>query len=162
MTYPYATIDDVFGRFPINTLVGSGPNDVTSIEVSSVFINDAQGIVDAHLSQRYTIPVVAEPLITHITADLAIFNMLAERTGRVPQVMQSRYDRALSYLIALRDGTMNLNPNSQTFNTSADQFAWSTTEGYHPTFSPVLDELEQRVDKDWVDSDKDDRSGDSC
>lgn len=161
MAYPYATIDDVFGRFPIDTLVGSGGNAVTSVEVSSVFISDAQAIVDAHLSLRYVTPVVAEPIITHITADLAIFSMLAERTGRVPQVMQSRYDRSMSYLIALRDGKMNLNPNSQTFNSSGEQFAWSTTQDYHPVFSPVLGELDQAADIDWINQDNTDRDADS-
>lgn len=160
MAYPYATIDDVFGRFPVETLVGSGGNNITSLEVSSVFINDAQGIVDVFVSQRYATPLVAEPFITHITADLAIFNMLAERTGRVPQVMQSRYDRAMSYLMALRDGEMSLNPNSQTVQTGGEEFAWSTTQDYHPTFSPVLNELDQKVDADYVDAEKTARDGD--
>lgn len=159
---PYATIDDIFARFPVSTLVGSGSNEVSSLEVSSVYIADAESIVDAHLSQRYTVPLNVEPIIKHITSDLAIFSMLAERTGRVPQVMQSRYDRALAYLVALRDGQMNLNPNSQTFNSSADEFVWSTTQDYHPTFSPVLDDIDQRVDEDWVDFDKDQRVDDSC
>jgi phage gp36-like protein len=160
MAYPYATIDDVFARFPVSTLVGSSDNEVSSFDVSSIFIADAQGIVDSFLAARYVTPVTVEPLITHITADLAIFNMLAERTGRVPQVMQARYDRSMTFLMALRDGDMYLNPNSQTFNTSLDQFAWSTTQDYHPTFSPVLGELDQAADSDWIDADKDDRSGD--
>jgi phage gp36-like protein len=157
----YATIDDVFARFPIDTLVGSGGNNVTSLEVSSVFIADAEAIVNGHLQHKYTIPLASDPLITHITADLAIFSMLAERTGRVPQVMQSRYDRAMTYLMALRDGDMVLNPNSQTLNSSGDEFAWSTTMDYHPTFSPVLGELDQAADSDWVDFDKDERSADN-
>lgn len=157
----YATINDVFARFPIDSLVGSGGNNVTSIEISSVYISDAEGVVNAFLAKKYVIPVTAEPIVTHITADLAIFNMLAERTGRVPQVMQARYDRAMKYLEALRDGEMILNPSSQTANNSGDEFAWSTTMDYHPTFSPVLDELDQAVDSDWVTADKDERSADT-
>ena len=157
---PYATIDDVFGRFPIDTLVGSGGSNVTSIEVSSVYISDAEGIVDMFLGSKYVIPLNKTPVVTMITSDLAIFHMLAERSGRVPQAIQSRYDRAMSYLEGLRDGDMILNGNSQTLSASGDSFAWSTTQDYHPTFSPVLGELDQRVDTDWVDAEKDLRSAD--
>jgi phage gp36-like protein len=157
----YANIDDIFARFPpIHTLVGSSSNEVSSIEVSSVYIADAEGVVDMFLGAKYATPLNTTPAITHITCDLAIFHMLSERTGRVPQSMQSRYERAISYLEGLRDGDMVLNANSQTFTSSWDSFAWSSTASYHPTFSPVLHELDQAVDADWVDYAKDQRSGD--
>lgn len=151
---PYATIDDVFARFPITTLVGTGESEVTSLEVSSIYISDAEGVVDAFLGAKYVTPLTTVPLVTQITADLAIFNMLAERTGRVPQAVQARYERVMSYLEMLRDGGMVLNSSSQTLSSSGDSFAWSTTGSYHQTFSPVLDELDQKVDKTWVDDAK--------
>lgn len=156
----YATISDIFARFPVTTLVGTGTNEVSSIEVSSVFIADAEAVVDAFLGAKYSTPLVTTPMVKHITADLAIFNMLAERTGRVPQAVQTRYDRVTRYLEDLRDGKMVLNSASQTLITSGDQFAWSTTGSYHQTFSPVLDELDQRVDKTWVEDAKDTRVDD--
>lgn len=157
----YATIDDVFARFPVHTLVGTGTNEVTSLEVSSIYIQDAEGMVDAFLGSKYVTPLTTVPIITQITADLAIFNMLAERAGRVPQAIQTRYDRVMSYLEMLRDGEMVLNANSQTLSSSGDSFAWSSTGSYHQTFSPVLDELDQRADQTWVDDEKDARVDDA-
>jgi phage gp36-like protein len=55
---PYATIDDVFGRYkPINTMVGIGSYDVTSVQVSSIFVADAESFVDAYLGARYEVPL---------------------------------------------------------------------------------------------------------
>jgi len=156
----YATISDIFARFPISTLVGTGTNDVSSMEVSSIFIADAESVVDGYLGAKYSTPLVATPLVKHITSDLAIFNMLAERSGRIPQAAQTRFDRAEKYLELLRDGKMVLNSASQTLITSGDQYAWSSTGSYHQTFSPVLDELDQDVDATWVSDAKDDRVDD--
>ena len=44
--------------------------------------------------------------------------------------------------------------------TSGDQEAFSSTQDYHPVFSPVLDPIDQRVDKDHVDAAKDIRVDD--
>lgn len=156
----YATINDVFARYqPIKTMVGSEDIQVTSDVVSSVFIADAESIVNAYLSRRYVVPIIpVEPIITQIASDLSIFNMLVEKLPGTPDFFQPRHDRAINNLEMLRDGKMNL--SSSTIISSGDQDAWSSTENYHPVFSPVLSQIDQRVDKDQVDSDKDDRIGD--
>jgi len=162
MAYPYATIDDVFSRYaPIHTMVGTGNNDVTSIEVSSIFIADAQSFVDAHLAKRYVVPVEAEPLITQITTDLSIANMMFDKLGELPNFIQPRYDRALSMLDKLSDGGLVLTSNSTTLTSSYDSFAWSTTQSFHAIFSPVLGELDQAADSDRIDADKDERASDT-
>lgn len=156
----YAVLIDVFARYkPIKTMVGSEDLQVTSDDVSSIFINDAESLVDAYVSRRYETPLnPVPPLITQIASDLSIFNMLVEKLPSTPDFFQPRYDRAIKNLEMLRDGEMNL--SSQTVVTSGDQEAWSSTERYHPVFNPVLDPIDQRVDKDQVDQAKDDRSGD--
>jgi len=156
----YTDIDGVFSRYkPIATLVGSADVQVTSVDVSTIFIADAEGFVDAFLSRRYETPLSPVPrIITQITSDLAIFNMMVEKLPEVPDFFQPRYDRAMSWLEMIRDGQMDL--TSQTVVTTGDQDAWSSTEDYHPVFSPVLDPIDQTVDKDQVDAAKDLRSGD--
>jgi len=156
----YATIDDVFKRYkPIRTLVGSEDISVNSVEVSSIFITDAESFVDAYISRRYAVPLNPVPsLIRQVTSDLAIFNMMVEKLPDTPDFFQPRYDRAIKTLEMIRDGEMDL--SSQTVITSGDQEAWSSTMDYHPVFSPVLNPLDQTVDKDQVDADKSDRSGD--
>lgn len=161
MAYPYATIDDVFSRYaPISTMVGTGTNDVTSAEVSSIFIADAQSFMDAHLAKRYVVPVAAEPLITQIATDLAISNMLFEKLGELPGFIQPRYDRSLSMLDKLMSGDLILTSNSTTLVSTGDSFAWSSTQSFHAIFSPILGELDQAADQDYIDAEIADRVGD--
>lgn len=157
----YSTIDGVFSRYkPIRTLVGSANTQVTSVDVSTIFIADAESFVDAYLSRRYVVPINPVPsLITQIASDLAIFNMMVEKLPEVPDFFQPRYERAIKTLEMLRDGKMDL--SSQTLVTTGDQEAWSSTQAYHPIFDPTLDPIDQAVDKDQIDAAKDERSGDA-
>ncbi len=157
---PYATIDDIFARYrPINTLVGSADTQVTSEDVASIFIADAESFIDAYISRRYDVPLSPAPqFITQIASDLSIFNMMVEKLPEVPDFFQPRYDRSLKMLIDVACGNMNV--LSATLVGTGDQEAWSSTEGYHPVFNPVLDAEDQAVDKDQVDQAKSDRTGD--
>ncbi len=143
----YATISDIFSRFkPIRTMIGAGSFEVTSVDVTSIFIGDADSFVDAYLAKRYETPITPVPsIITQISADLSIFNMMTEKQVQVPDSFQARYDRSIKTLEMLRDGDMVL-PSDVSVVSTGDNEAWSAQQDYHSTFSPVLDELEQRVD----------------
>lgn len=157
----YATINDVFTRYkPIASMVGTGSVDVTSQDVSSIFIQDAESFINAHLAARYDVPVTTEPVITQITADLAIFHMMAEKMTRVPDFMQERYNRSISILDKLTDGKMLLVASGTTRVTTGDSEAWSPTGDFHPVFHPVLDPLDQAADRDYINEGRDERSGD--
>lgn len=157
----YATIVDVFARYaPIGTMVSSSDSDVTSVEVSSIFILDAESLVNAHLAKRYVIPVTTEPIVTMITADLAISAMMQEKLGELPGFIQPRYDRSLDMLAKLAAGDLILTGSGTTLVESGDQFAWSSTGSFHSIFSPVLDPLDQAVDQEYINADKADRAGD--
>lgn len=157
---PYATIDDIFSRYrPINTLVGAGVNQVSSVDISTIFIGDAESFIDAMISRRYEVPLDPVPqFITQIASDLTIFNVLVEKLPEVPDFFQPRYDRSLKMLTDVACGNMNV--LSATVISSGDQEAFSTTGAYHPIFDPSLDPEDQRVDKDQVDAAKDARIGD--
>ena len=145
----YADLNDVLVRYrPIRTMIGSRDLNVTSVEVTSVYIAQAEAYVDAFLGNRFVVPFTGRPpLITQITSDLAIFFLLAEKTPSVPEFMDSRRQRADELLKMLADGELTI--SSATPVTSAgDNYAWSSNMGYTPVFSPVLDELDQRVDSD--------------
>ena len=158
---PYATAPDVFNRFPaIRTMVGTGQSDVHTHDVSTVYCADAESIVDAYLASRYVVPLATSPLITKITCDIAIYDLGVDRMPRIPEWMQKRYDNAILLLEKLRDGDMLLNPASYTTVTTGDNEAWSSTGSYHPVFSPVLKDVEQSEDRDYVDYERDARSSD--
>jgi phage gp36-like protein len=157
----YATITDVFARYkPIGSMVGAGSLDTTSVDVSSIFIQDAEGIINAHLASRYVVPVTTEPLVTMLSSDLAISAMLLEKLGSQPPFMESRYNRAMDMLKKLSEGELLLVASGTLEVTSGDSEAWSTTGSYHPVFSPVLDPLDQSVDVDYVDAEKNVRADD--
>lgn len=146
---PYATFSDVLVRYrPLATMVGTGEYDVTSEEVSSVYVAQAEAYVDAWLARRYQVPLtIQSPLITQVTADLAIFHMLAEKLPSVPEFMDKRRERCDSILKMLSEGHMQIN-SATTISSGGDNFAWSTSQGYAPVFSPVLGDLDQRADRD--------------
>jgi phage gp36-like protein len=135
----YADFDDVLRRYtPLETLIGSGDVYVTTADICSIFIADAEGIVDAYLSGRYVIPLASEPLLTSVTADIALFRVLSDRAPRVPEFMVGRHDRAIQTLEMLRDGKMNLTASSQSVTSGGDQEAWSNVvDGSNPVFKPV-------------------------
>lgn len=161
----YATIDSVFNRFPaIASNVGTGEYEVASVEVASTFIAQAEGLIDAYLSERYIVPLSStslSPLITRIAADLAICDMLVDKLPTVPEFAVRRCVDAKELLKKLAKGELDL-PLATLANTTGGEFEiWSTTMEYHPVFSPILDPLEQTPDVDRVDDDLTDRDDDA-
>lgn len=152
----YAAFDDVLKRYkPIGTMIGVGSLQVTTVDVSSIFIADAEGFVNGYLGFRYVVPVTTEPLITQVTCDIAIANMMLEKLGNIPDFMQPRYDRAVKQLENLRDGEMVLTGSGTTGVTTGDNEAYSTTGSYHAIFSPVLSDVDQAADSDLIDAERD-------
>lgn len=158
----YALLGDVVARYrPIISLIGSGSTDVTSEEVNSVYCAQAESFIDGYLALRYVVPVSPVPaLITQLTADLAIFHMLAEKSIAVPEFMDKRYDRCLSILECLRDGEMVLGNSVTVAGSQGDNYAWSTTQGHHSVFHPNLDEFDSVPDHDRVQEAWTEREGD--
>lgn len=158
----YSSIDDVFTRYPrIASMVGSGTNDVTSSEVTSSYIAEADAYIDAYLGARWTVPFSPAPIMVRwLSADIAICNLIFEHQKKAPQIINDRWERVEKKLEALRDGKMVLVGSGAVAVSSGDQEVWSTTQNHHPTFSPVLDPLEQRVDRDHVVEDRAARQSD--
>jgi len=141
----YAEFTDITKRYnPITTMIGSGANDVSTADVTSIYIRDAMSIVNAYLSRRYITPLNPEPILTDLTSDIAIYRMLSDRAPRIPDYMEKRYTNAMSMLTMLRDGGMDLTASSQSINSGGgDQFAWSNVIGggqNGPVFKPIESE----------------------
>lgn len=156
----YASFDDVISRYrPLSTIVGSADQMVRTLDVSSVFVYGAEGIMDAYLSKKYVTPVPSGPLVTQIASDLAIFNILVEKQPQVPDFMKDRYDRSIKMLEQIAAGELVL--SSATVLTTGDQEAWSSTQNYHTIFDPTLPPDEQQVDTDRYTAAQDERSADA-
>lgn len=155
----YASFDDVIARYrPMSTIVGSDTQMVRTLDVTSIFVYGAEGIMDAYLARKYVTPVPAGPLITQIASDLSIFNILVEHQPQVPDYMKDRYDRAIKLLEQIAAGELVL--TSATVLTTGDQEAWSSTQNYHTIFDPTLTPDEQVVDVDRRTAAQDERSSD--
>ncbi len=132
---PYATSDDVFTRYnPIKTMVGTAEQDVKTADIASIYISDAEGLMNAFLAKRYVVPVAAEPLITMLASDIAIYKVLEDRAPRIPEFAQRRYENAMDLLKMLRDGEMILASNSTATNSGGDQEVWSNVLDTPPIF----------------------------
>lgn len=143
----YATVDDVLARYtPLQTLVGSGPSDVSTVEIASVFLADAESYVNAFIGAKYQTPVQPEPLITQITCDIAICKILQDKAPRIPDYMQGRCSNVNSMLAMLRDGTMVLTA-SGTLPLSgggSNEFVWSNVDPDEGFPGPIFNPLEAR------------------
>jgi len=157
----YADPADVVNRFkPLKSMLGVETLDVSSSELSSIYINDACSLIDGYLGSKYVTPIVPTPqLLTQISCDLSIFNILVEKAPGMPDWMQARYDRAIKLLELIRDGSIVL--SATIVGSLGDNFAWSTTQDYHSIFSPVIDELSQSPDQDRVDVELNERADDA-
>lgn len=156
----YSTVAQVLTAFPpALTAVGVGSFDVATVDISSYYIYTADGVIDSYISRRYSTPVSpVPPVLTRLSCDLVIYDLFRDRNLKVPDFMQDRYDAAIDMLKDIRDGKMDL-PGG-TFVVTGDNFAFSTGAGYHPVFSPVLEDVEQSADQDFVQSERDARSDD--
>lgn len=158
----YANIADILAKYaPIKTQIGSGDGLYTSADVTSRFIPDAQAIIDGYLARRYEVPLSFKaPLVTTITCDLSIFNMMVECLPQVPDFMKDRYNRAIKLLEAIASGTILIQSATVLTSDASDSFVYSSTSGYHPIFSPVLRDIDQAPDVDRQIADRDARLDD--
>ena len=156
----YATFDDVQKRYPpISTMIGTDANDVSTADISSIYVSDAEGLINAYLGARYQTPLQTEPLVTMLATDLALFKLMEDKLPRIPDFAEKRREHAIDLLEKLRDGKMVLSTD-QTTVASGDQDAWSNVGSYHPVFSPVLGELDQAADRNFIETESALRSSD--
>lgn len=156
----YSSVDQIFAAFPpALSAVGVGSFDVSTTQVSSYYIYTADGLIDGYISARYEVPVAgAQPLLTKLSCDLVIYDMFRDKNLKVPDFMQDRYDAAIDTLKMIAGGKIKLPGGIDV--TTGDNFAFSTTKGYHPVFSPVLDDIDQAADRDLIERDRNERIGD--
>jgi phage gp36-like protein len=135
----YATISDVFKRYPlVENVVGAGVDQVGSVDVSSVYIADSESIVNAYLSRRYVLPLTIEPILTWITSDIAIYRLFEDKLPRFPDAIEKRYTAAMSMLSNIQLGKIDLTLSLQQVTSGGDQDAWTSASSWvGPVFQPA-------------------------
>ena len=109
----YCDQQDLEERISESTLIAltddAGVGDV-DVDVVAEAIADAEAIIDAHLRERYTVPLVSVPkLIKSICSDLAIYNLHARRYSLdMSESMKQRYKTSIAMLEKIASGRIHL------------------------------------------------------
>jgi phage gp36-like protein len=151
----YATVDGVIVRYkPLNSMIGTGTLDITTTDIASIYIADAESYMNAFLSARYVVPVATEPLVTMLCADIAIYKILEDRAPRIPDFMQNRWSAANSFLSQLANGGMALTGSNQIVSSGGDEEVWSNVleNPSGPVFQPV-EAFSHHVSSRWCEDD---------
>ncbi len=165
----YTDIGSVYGAYPaINSAQATGLNSASVL----AFINQVENEINAKVSGRYTLPVVASPQLCPILATLAlresIFRIAIQRglvhfppalQGKAPLAVQHDMDQKL--LAQIMEGEVNLLNNSLAViapSTSERGEIYSTTMNSNPTFheGPWVDQV---LDTDKITTIEGDRAG---
>lgn len=154
---PYTDLATVLAAFPpALSAIGVGSYSVTTTQINSVYIYFADAQVDAYISNRYVVPVTpGSPILQKLSTDLVVYELFRDRGLRVPDFMNDRYQNAIAMLEMIAKGKMKI-PGATEVETG-DNFAMSTAQGYHSIFSPVLEDIDQRVDPDLVERERERR-----
>jgi phage gp36-like protein len=156
----YTTVDRVLQADP---QIGS-VSDITSSQIATVFIADAEAMIDSYLAKYYTTPVSAAnvtfPVLTAIATDITIYRILSHRVFTQERLKNSvwpdRFKEGIAWLEGIAQGGVTLvGVNSEGGGVVQPDIAtnvemWSNTIGYHPTMSE-LDEEYSTVDSEKID-----------
>ena len=161
---PYATLDDVLIAYPqIGSMIGTGSYDVSSTNVESYFIANAEAQVNAALRDRYVVPLAepVDPLIRKATVDIVICDMVRDKLPKTPEFIVDRCTRVMAMLGKIRDGKLDIgSAEAITSTDGTDLEVWSTTQQHHGTFDPTIDPIDQTVDRDRVKEEVNERTND--
>lgn len=136
----YSTCDQVLTAYnPLRTMLGTSTTDITTSDVTSFYIPNADSYMDAFLAKKYVLPISGTPLLTMLSCDISIYKILQDRAPRIPDFIVDRWVAANSILGMLRDGDMILTGSNIVVTSGGDQFAWSNVQSYPngPVFKPV-------------------------
>lgn len=119
----YSTQSDLEEQISQDELVeltddaGSGAVDISVVARA---VTDADAEIDSYCATRYSTPFDPVPVIIRkLSVDLAIYNLFARRSLKVPEERQKRYDNAIRFLRDVARGLISLGADAP--ETSLDQ-----------------------------------------
>lgn len=136
----YATVDQVLAAYnPLKTMLGTSTTDITTLDINSFFIPNAQAYIDAFVAKRYVVPLAADAMITMLTCDIAAYKICQDRAPRIPDFLKDRWLSANSILGMIRDGEMIITGSNEVVSSGGDQYAWSSVldNPLGPAFRPI-------------------------
>ncbi len=153
----YTTVDNIISIMPS---VGSATTLTDS--VVALYGNRVESYINAKIAGLYSVPVSSDSgLLAKLTEDITIYELLSKRLGNTRDLSKSEWPAikksAEDMLNEIASGKVVLVTSSGSSLAVTGQISSSTT-GYVPTFSPVLNEFNLIDDPERVQDDLDDRS----
>jgi len=155
----YTSFEEIKQLYPKFEIVS-----LTTANVHGIYVLKAEGEINAKLANRYTVPFSRDnvpPVIKSIAQDLTAWYLL------IRVYTQNKKDKnpwpdewkknADDLLEKLADGTMSLVDNSGNIlgQSTSQMKIWSNTTDYNPAMDH-RDSIEQRIDPDRIDDERDD------
>jgi phage gp36-like protein len=141
-------------------------SDITSEQIATIFIADAEAMIDSYLAKYYTTPIsvasVTFPVLTAIATDITIYRILSHRVFTQERLKNSvwpdRFKEGITWLEGIAEGSVTLVGDDGTVppDIQTNVEMWSNTRGYIPTMSE-LDEEYSNVDTVKIDDLQDER-----
>jgi phage gp36-like protein len=147
---PYAEADDLRKQWPPVMTTALTPDEIARL------IDDADGLIDAHLARRYAVPLASIPstprVIRTISATLALIDVI-DKNPATPEWVVRKIERAWKTLEALANGDIVIPGVTEASATGGIQ---SSTADYEPTFG-AQPSIHEHVDYDRQDAERDAR-----
>lgn len=134
----YATTTQLIARFEssaaLSYLTDSEDTGAADTTVLDEVIDDAEGVINSYLGERYRVPVdvatytTVAPRLKSLTLDLAVWRLLV-RGDRASEVKRMAHDDAIAYLEKLANGELTL-PSTATLPVTGSEgegAAWGTS-----------------------------------
>lgn len=153
----YATVTEVVYTLP-------QVNSVSTITSATIFTATvrADSIINAKLSRRYVVPITpAPPILTTICIDLTLYRLMRRFFSGERQNSSewpAKYKESMDLLDEIANGGLQLvdSGGGVIQPTAGSDIAWSSTQGYVPTFNEDGD-LMSVIDENKLDDIEADR-----
>lgn len=136
----YCTVEDIETQTSTPTLIQL-TSDESNEEVNRVVALEAilysSTLIDGYLRGRYSLPLnIHFPLLRILAIDISIHRLYSRRMrNEMPEVIENNYKNAIATLKDIQKGTISLQSENDTFETSG----FSASE--YKTNKDILDKL---------------------
>jgi phage gp36-like protein len=129
---PYATQNDLLQRVTLVQLTQL-TDDANAGQPNAVVVGnaleEASGMVEAAVRNRYATPLQASDIITAIVRDIAVYELYGRRPQQMPDTVLRRYEDAMAKLDKIGTGKWAIDlPAANTPQTTVDGAAIPTAQ----------------------------------
>lgn len=103
----YSTLDNLTNIIPESQLINltndeGGAKEINLSQLSSA-IEYSDRFIDAHLRNKYTLPLkFVPPIITQLSCDITAYRLYSRRPSKVPEHIKDNYEEAKKILLQIQ------------------------------------------------------------